>query len=190
MALEDLFERGGSSDGMFGGPECFVHWGHHISADAHYVEVIDPLTGMPCPPGRRGLVVVTNLSLGRSLYIRFETGDVGELRWAPCPCGRTSPLLELYGRWEDCALVDGRIITPYDVRCILDKWEELRWARVSVRWHKGCLYVDIEGVGPSREVLEEASRSLREELQGEVCLSLRSEGVEGWKGQRMLRPSS
>jgi len=187
MGLEDFFERGGSSDGMFGGPECWAHRGHHISDDAHYLEVVDVTTGAPLPPGRRGLVVVTNLSLGRTLYVRFQTGDVGELVDGPCPCGRTTPVLELYGRLNDCAVFGDRIVTPYDVRCVIDAWPALRWASVSLARDGDGLLVTLQGVEAGPEALEEAREALEAALGLPVGLSTAA-GPQGWKGQRIRSP--
>ncbi len=125
LGLEDLFERGGSSDGLWGGADCPAHAGHHVWLDNHYVEVVDPVTGQPLGPGERGSVVVTNLTLDRSLFIRFDTEDLGEILPGLCPCGRTHPRVELYGRLADCVRIGDRMIAPYDVRMRLDQIPEL-----------------------------------------------------------------
>jgi phenylacetate-CoA ligase len=125
LGLEDLFERGGSSDGLWGGADCRAHAGHHVWLDHHWVEVLDPDSGRPLSPGERGAVVVTNLTTDRSLYVRFDTEDLGELLPGPCACGRTHPRIELYGRLADCVRVRGRLIAPYDVRERLDEIPEL-----------------------------------------------------------------
>jgi len=125
LGVKDVFERGGSADGLWGGGECFAHRGHHVFADLFYMEVIDPATGEPLPPGRRGSVVVTNLNLGKSLYIRFDCEDVGEICPEACECGRTHPLIELYDRLANLLRVGGRTLTAYDVRLCLDEVPEL-----------------------------------------------------------------
>lgn len=125
LGLEDLFERGGSSDGLWGAADCRAHAGHHVWLDHHWIEVLDPDSGRPLGPGERGTVVVTNLTTDRSLYVRFDTEDLGELLPGPCPCGRTHPRIELYGRLADCVRVGGRLIAPYDVRERLDEIPEL-----------------------------------------------------------------
>ncbi len=185
MGLEDFFERGGSSDGMFGGAECFAHRGHHIPDDAHYIEVVDVHGGHPLPPGRRGLVVVTNLTLGRTLYVRFQTGDVGELVDGPCPCGRTTPVLELYGRLEDCVVVGDRIITSYDVRKVTDAWPALRWASVSLAQEGETILVHLQGAEAEARALAEATAALERALDLRVRLVVAPAGPQGWKGQRM-----
>ncbi len=125
LGLEDLFERGGGSDGLWGGAECPAHAGHHVWSDHHHVEVLDVRTRQPLPPGCRGTVVVSNLTAERSLYVRFDTEDLGELLDGPCQCGRTHPRIELYGRLADCVRVRGRLLAPYDARAVLDEIPEL-----------------------------------------------------------------
>ena len=107
---------------MFGGGECHAHRGHHVSADVHCVEIVDPKTGLPLGAGRRGTAVVTNLSLGKSVYIRFDTEDVAEIIPGDCPCGSTHPVVEFYGRLADSVVLPDRIITPADVRGALDEF--------------------------------------------------------------------
>ena len=164
LGLDDLFERGGSSDGMFGGSECWAHRGHHIFADLHYIEVVDPQTGRPLPPGRRGSAVVTNLTRDRSVYVRFDTEDVAEIVGGDCPCGRTHPLVELYGRLSDSVRLPGRIVAPADVRACLDelpplmgrsfRLEPLERDGVSVRLAEAALR-PFAGAGDVTETLRD-----------------------------------
>lgn len=188
LGLEDFFERGGSSDGMFGGGECFAHRGHHIFADLHYIEVVDPRTGEPLPPGRRGSAVVTNLSLGRSLYIRFDTEDLAELRDGECPCGRTHPVLELYGRLADSAVVGERIIAPYDVRCVVDSLSPLRGEPFTLEAQGEGIRVTLLRPGPlPPSALEELESRLRAELSLPATVAAGPERPTGWKGQVMAQ---
>jgi phenylacetate-CoA ligase len=167
LGLEDLFERGGSSDGLWGAAECPAHRGHHVWLDHHWLEVVDPESGEPLPPGRRGSVVVTNLSFDRSLYVRFDTEDLGELLPGPCPCGRTHPRLELHGRLADCVRVEGRLIAPYDVRALLDEVPGLvGLPLVIVREapEMDRLEVRLDGGARAEPLAELAAEQLREGL--------------------------
>ena len=185
LGLEDLFERGGSSDGMFGGGECFAHRGHHISADLHYVEVVDTSDGSLLPPGKRGTSVVTNLSGGRSVYIRFNTEDVAAIIPGECPCGRTDPVLEFYGRLADSVILPDRIVTPADIRAVLDTFpalmaqpfsgERADATEVRVRLATAC----------EDDLLAEASVALRRELGIEATVVVDNALAVGWKGQAM-----
>lgn len=189
LELEEVFERGGSSDGMFGGGECHAHRGHHISADVHYVEIIDPRTGATLEAGQRGTAVVTNLSLGKSVYIRFDTEDVAEVISGDCPCGRTHPVVEFYGRLADSVVLPDRIITPADVRGVLDEFECTRFRPFSMAWKEADgLLVRIGGgaeTGPAeRSKLEEACSAW---LSMPVSVLAGEVEYAGWKEERIKR---
>lgn len=189
LELDDVFERGGSSDGMFGGGECYAHRGHHISADVHYIEIVDPRTGATLGAGQRGTAVVTNLTLGKSIYIRFDTEDVAEIIAGSCPCGRTHPVIELYGRLADSVVLPDRIITPADIRGLLDEFEIAQCLPFTMEWNAADgLLVRIAGIAQTDSVqlakLEEAcSASLS------VPVSVLAGEVEhvGWKEERVKR---
>lgn len=104
---------------------CRERLGHHLMLESAYVEVVDPQSGTPLPPGKRGLIVSTVLIPQGSLYIRFAPGDIGELLPEPCPCGLPWPLIEVYGRIEDQVQVGHLTLLPYDVRTCLDEVQEL-----------------------------------------------------------------
>ncbi|MBW8059181.1 MAG: phenylacetate--CoA ligase [Solirubrobacterales bacterium] len=167
LGLEDLFERAGSSDGLWGGADCPAHTGHHVWLDHHRVEVLEPDTGRPLEPGQRGTVVVTNLTLDRSLYVRFDTEDLGEIIPGPCPCGRTHPRVELYGRLADCVRVEGRLVAPYDVRAHLDEIPELIGVPLVVvreGAEMACLQVRLDGGSRTDGLAEAATEHLRASL--------------------------
>lgn len=185
--LEDLFERGGSGDGMFGGGECHAHRGHHIAADVHYVEIVDE-DGRELAPGERGSAVVTNLGLGRSLYIRFDTEDVAAVIPGPCPCGRTHPVIEFYGRREDSVRIGHRLITPADVRTALDELEPTRFRPFSLLGSGESVRIavaDLEFTSPSG--LSEAENAISERLDVDVRLETSGVGAVNWKEERVSR---
>jgi phenylacetate-CoA ligase len=188
--LEDVFERGGSGDGMFGGAECFAHRGHHVSADVHFVEIVSPMTGEILGEGERGTALVTNLTLGRSVYIRFDTEDVAEIVPGPCPCGRTHPVVEFYGRLADSIVIADRVLAPGDVRLALDDVPATRFLSFAM------VSDGAEGLVIGLQGAEElAPGELSESATGTatrlgVPVSIVPAGVEttGWKEARIKRP--
>lgn len=80
-------------------PECPAEngaSGFHLSPDLAYIELVDPRTGRPVPPGHPGEIVFTPLDARGTVVLRYRTGDIAEggLTWARCPhCGRTCPRL-------------------------------------------------------------------------------------------------
>jgi len=115
----DLMEGAGVSETLTA-MECRFRRGHHVLVDTGLVEIVDPKTLEPLPPGQRGTLVTTSLIPHGSLYIRYNTEDVAEILPGECPCGRTWPRLEIYDRWANAFTVRGARRVPYDVRECLD----------------------------------------------------------------------
>lgn len=69
--------------------------GHlHVNQENCYVEILDPQTWTPAAPGQQGLVAVTDL-VGRTMpHLRVVLDYMASMLEAPCPCGRTLPILE------------------------------------------------------------------------------------------------
>ncbi|MSU56566.1 MAG: phenylacetate--CoA ligase family protein [Pedosphaera sp.] len=70
--------------------------GYHLHPDLGIMEVIDPKTGAPLPPGQPGELVFTPLDARGSVVLRYRTGDFidGGLTYEACPhCGRSLPRL-------------------------------------------------------------------------------------------------
>lgn len=80
-------------------PECAAGQaagGFHLSPDLALIELVDPDTGTPVPPGKPGEIVFTPLDARGTVVLRYRTGDLSEggLSWERCPyCGRTCPRL-------------------------------------------------------------------------------------------------
>jgi phenylacetate-coenzyme A ligase PaaK-like adenylate-forming protein len=98
---------------------------HHIHRDLHYVEILDPESLEPSPPGVPGKVVTTNLDRRLQPIIRYEVGDMGRWLDGPCPCGEPGPLFELLGRSDDILIIGGGNIYPEVIREAMAKVEGL-----------------------------------------------------------------
>jgi len=113
------------------GYECHVAKGMHVP-DEILLEMLDPATGDPVPPGGIGEVVVT---LPNRTYplVRFATGDLSILSDDPCPCGRTSSrLLRLVGRVDQVTKVKGMFVHPEQVTQLAGKVAEVASAQFVV----------------------------------------------------------
>jgi phenylacetate-CoA ligase len=107
--------------------------GLHVS-DRVAVEVLDPDTGEPAPPGTPGEVVVSLLEPPYVL-LRFGTGDLAAWARDECPCGRTAPALGgVVGRVGEAVKIRGLFVHPAEAdRVILGFPEVARYQIVVAR---------------------------------------------------------
>lgn len=105
----------GSNDAGIMGFQCDRQTGseHHVHAGHQYMEIVDPITFRPVPPGEAGEVLVTPLTRTLVPLLRYRIGDLARWVEGPCPCGRTAPRFELLGRADD-RLVVGSLLVAYD----------------------------------------------------------------------------
>ena len=103
-----VYEEYGSVENAFFASEC-EQGRLHVSPDIGILEILRP-DGTPCEAGEAGEVVATCLMREYQIFIRYRVGDVAMWDPAPCPCGRTMPILkEVFGRIEDVVIgPDGR----------------------------------------------------------------------------------
>jgi len=94
--------------------------GLHVNEDHFLVEVIDPESLAPVPPGATGELVFTTLTKEALPLLRYRTGDLGAITVEPCRCGRTSVrLTQLGGRRDDMLIIRGVNLYPSHVEQIL-----------------------------------------------------------------------
>jgi phenylacetate-CoA ligase len=129
--------------------ECAELGGMHLSGRC-LVEICDPATGRPVPPGELGEVVVTPFTVDYPL-VRLATGDLSRLSEAPCACGRTSAkLMGILGRVDDTAKVRGQFVYPSQVAAAMTRFPQILRHQVVVGnpGGKDRLTLRIETTGP------------------------------------------
>jgi len=94
-----VFNRYGSREVSGIAQECEKQDGLHIFAEHVLVEVLDE-NDRPCPPGKIGKIVVTDLDNFAFPFLRYDIGDLAAATDRVCSCGRGLPLL---------AHVEGRV---------------------------------------------------------------------------------
>ena len=113
--------------------ECLERNGLHINEDHFLVEVIDPETLLPVPPGRKGELVITTLTKEAFPMIRYRTRDLTCLLPEPCPCGRTGRrMCRVVGRTDDMLIIKGVKFFPSQVESLI---------------------FEIEGTGPNYRIV-------------------------------------
>jgi len=96
------------------------------------VELVQPGTGDPVPPGEVGEVVVTTLTPEYPL-IRFATGDLSALLAGHSPCGRTNHRIKGWmGRADQTAKVRGMFVHPEQVAEIVRRHKSIIRARLVI----------------------------------------------------------
>ena len=84
----EVFDHWGLTEsGYGGGVECFAHSGYHLREADLLVEVADPATGRPLPPGQTGEILLTTLGPRALPLVRYRTGDAARWLLGTCPCG-------------------------------------------------------------------------------------------------------
>jgi phenylacetate-CoA ligase len=129
------YDHAGASEVGAHSFECETQSGGiHVIESEFIVEVIDPKTDEPVPPGERGELVLTNLGRLAFPVIRYRTGDVVRLDSSLCPCGRTFARLNggILGRADDMITVRGVNVFPSAVENIIRRFKEVDEFRVTV----------------------------------------------------------
>jgi phenylacetate-coenzyme A ligase PaaK-like adenylate-forming protein len=94
--------------------------GLHVNEDHFLVEVVDPASGRPLPPGERGELVFTTLTKEAMPLLRYRTGDLAALDRSACACGRTlARMSKVTGRRDDMLVVRGVNVYPSEVEAVL-----------------------------------------------------------------------
>jgi phenylacetate-CoA ligase len=100
--------------------ECEEKSGLHVNEDHFIVELIDPVTLAPVPPGSEGELVFTTIAKEGFPLIRYRTGDLSTLTTEPCRCGRTlARMSRIRGRLDDLIILGDVKIMPLQIEQIL-----------------------------------------------------------------------
>jgi phenylacetate-CoA ligase len=96
--------------------ECPERRGMHVPEDHFLVEVLDPETLGPVPPGTPGELVLTTLTKEAMPVLRYRTRDVTSVDPTPCACGRTLVrIARITGRTDDMLIIRGVNVFPSQV---------------------------------------------------------------------------
>ncbi len=102
------------------GLDCLYHEGIHYWADYYILELLDPETLQPVPPGETGEMVVTTLRKEAAPLVRYRTRDLTKLVPKRCTCGSILPMHDrLLGRSDDMFIIRAVNIYPGQIDHIL-----------------------------------------------------------------------
>ncbi|MCL6621173.1 MAG: phenylacetate--CoA ligase [Syntrophobacterales bacterium] len=100
--------------------ECPEQNGMHVWEDAFLLEVVDPHTLEPVPPGVVGELVFTNLTREGMPLLRYRTRDLASYEETSCPCGRAMRRISrIQGRTDDMIIIKGVNIFPMQIEKVL-----------------------------------------------------------------------
>ena len=127
LGVEEPFDIPGLTE-LYGpgtGLECRAHEGIHYWADYYILEIINPETLKPVPPGEVGEMVVTTLRKEAAPLIRYRTRDLTRLLPGRCSCGNILPRHDrIVGRSDDMFIVRGVNVYPSHIDHILSQVSE------------------------------------------------------------------
>ncbi len=148
------------------GIECAERAGIHVWTDHFLVEVVDPATLEPVPPGTGGELVVTTLLKEATPLLRYRTRDLTALDDSPCPCGSPYPrIARLRGRTDDMVKARGVMFFPAQVEHAL----------TGVPDATGEYRVDVERDGAGERVRVQMEAPAAPGLAAHVAALLRTE---------------
>jgi len=103
------------------GIECARHDGIHVWSDNYLVEIVDPDTLAPLPPGEQGEIVLTTFRKEATPLLRYRTRDLSTLMVGACSCGSPHPrIARLAGRSDDMVKVRGVMVYPAQIDIAID----------------------------------------------------------------------
>ena len=157
------------------GVECDRHDGIHVWTDHYHVEIVNPETLEPVPPGEVGEVVVTTPNKQATPLIRYRTRDLSYLYPDPCACGSPYPRIgRILGRSDDQIKVRGVVFLPMQVDTVLG---DLSGAGPEFQAHvtrdaegRDSLTIKVEAESP--DVAAELTRRLHEKIGIRVGVEL------------------
>jgi len=122
LEVEHVFDIPGMTE-LYGpgtGLDCAYHEGIHYWADYYILELLNPETLEPVPPGETGEMVVTTLRKEAAPLLRYRTRDLTRLIPRRCSCGSILPMHDrLLGRSDDMIIFRAVNIYPGQVDHIL-----------------------------------------------------------------------
>jgi phenylacetate-CoA ligase len=158
--------------------ECPAQAGPHIFEDCFYPEIINPETGIPCPDGEEGELVLTTLAKKAMPMIRYRTRDISALESERCECGRTLRRIKrISRRSDDMFIVRGINVYPSQIETALLRVEgTLPHYQILLTRDKGLDQLEVEvevtpGVfADTVGVLEELQLQLNKSIESTIGL--------------------
>jgi len=122
LGVEHVFDIPGLTE-LYGpgtGLDCIYHEGIHYWADYYILEILNPETLQPVPPGEIGEMVITTLRKEAAPLVRYRTRDLTKIIPKRCSCDSILPMHDrLLGRSDDMFIIRAVNIYPGQIDHIL-----------------------------------------------------------------------
>lgn len=191
--VEDIFDISGMTElyGPGAGIDCPHHTGIHYWADIYILEILDPDTLEPMPPGEVGEMVVTSLKKEGVPLVRYRTRDLTRLIPGRCACGSVFPRHDRFlGRSDDMIVFRGVNTYPAHIDQILSGIAEMPLECGEI----GCEYKIIldrtndgresfqllveRGIGAEAKDDAELERMIKDRIMKEILITVDVKIVE------------
>jgi len=186
LGVDHVFDIPGLTE-LYGpgtGLDCIYHEGIHYWADYYILELLDPETLQPVPPGETGEMVITSLRKEAAPLVRYRTRDLTKLIPKRCSCGSILPMHDrLLGRSDDMFIIRAVNIYPGQIDHILSN---IKGVGSEYQIHldqkeDGKDYMTIkaertEGGPPTEDPT--LARSIEEEIKKQILVSGKVEIVD------------
>ena len=186
MGLEDMFDITGMTE-LYGpgtGLDCPRHEGIHYWADNYILEILDPDTLEPVPPGQVGEMVVTTLCKEAAPLIRYRTRDLTRVIDHPCSCGNILPMHDrILGRSDDMIIYRAVNIYPGQIDEVLSAVPDIgcEYQVILDRGEDGRDYMALRlecCQETDRSKFPEIAKMVAEEIKKQVMVSCEVEIVD------------
>jgi phenylacetate-CoA ligase len=179
LGVDHVFDIPGLTE-LYGpgtGLDCLYHEGIHYWADYYILELLDPETLQPVPPGETGEMVITTLRKEAAPLVRYRTRDLTKLIPKRCSCGSILPMHDrLLGRSDDMFIIRAVNIYPGQIDHILSNTKGVgsEYQIHLDQKEDGKDYMTIkvertEGGHPTEDLT--LARSIEEEIKKQILVS-------------------
>ena len=118
----DVLDTYGCNEGGTRASECRHKTGLHLFEDAFVMEINDPETLAPRPPGEQGTIFITTLFKHIAPMIRYNMNDVSSWASSECRCGtHQRSITKIYGRSDNMVKLRGVNVFPEAIGAIISQ---------------------------------------------------------------------
>lgn len=163
----------------FGGPvvagDCIYKTGLHIAEDHFYPEIIDYNFRQVKSIGETGELVLTTLTKRGMPLLRYRTGDITNLNYDVCSCGRTSVRMsKVLGRVKDILKFKELSVFPSEIEQIIMSCQYLSpYYQIVTGKNKKLETIEVI-VEMTKEAYEKRDK-VSDKLKGELESNLKSQ---------------